>query len=854
MKRIIVVDDDEVVAGDLEDHLRSMGYEVSGHAAAGELAVQRTPFPRPDVSVTDASGAGRVSDLDVAEQLRESEARYRRVFEEALEGIYEVRTDGAIVHVNPAYAHMLGFESPEELVGRNQTEFYAEVGARQRILEDHAEAGTVSGVEAVWRRKEGELLNVELFGRTIYGPRREVLGYHGIVRDVTRERQHEAVLRFLSTGMAQLPRGAFFDRIAAQLAAFTGAEVAYVGTIKPGAAPLLRTEGLVIDGVVSRAVDLALRGTPAAEVVGAGAMIVASDVQHAYPEDASLRTLQVEGHGAAPLLGVGGEVIGVVGVMTRKPISHPESVLSILQVFALRTAAEIERQWSEARFVGVFEFAPDALLMVSGAGRVVMANRIAEEMLGYPREALLQLKVEDLVPEAERRGHAELRATFTAQDRPRQMGGARSQLWALKKDGSRLPVEISLSPVHTAEGTLVIVAIRDVSARVRAERQRAQLEDQLREAQRLESLGTLAGGIAHDFNNLLAAIVANVGLARQEVASGDPIVESLDEIATASARAAGLVRQILTFSQRHPTEPTITSIRAVLEEVLRLLRATIPVGIQLVLDIAPDVPSVLLDPTQLHQVLMNLGTNAWQAIPRKAGIVSFHLDAVDVDGDAAPVAGMVSGRYARIRVTDDGAGMQAATRQRIFEPFFTTKDVGKGTGLGLAVVHGIVAEHGGSILVDSVPDHGTSFSVYLPEAVGQAAAQAPSARPPAAGSLRVLLIDDEEPVLRVTRRILERFGYDVASFSRSADALDAVHAEPLRFDVVITDLNMPDRGGLDVARAIAALRPNLPIVLMSGNRHATDPDVAAASIHSYLSKPFTGQALADAVSRAMTRG
>ena len=255
--------------GDLEDHLRSMGYEVSGHApppASSQSSGLRSRA-NTTVSVTDASGAGRVSDLDVAEQLRESEARYRRVFEEALEGIYEVRTDGAIVHVNPAYAHMLGFESPEELVGRNQTEFYAEVGARQAILEDHAEAGTVSGVEAVWRRKEGELLNVELFGRTIYGPRREVLGYHGIVRDVTRERQHEAVLRFLSTGMAQLPRGAFFDRIAAQLAAFTGAEVAYVGTIKPGAAPLLRTEGLVIDGVVSRAVDLALRGTPAAEVV-----------------------------------------------------------------------------------------------------------------------------------------------------------------------------------------------------------------------------------------------------------------------------------------------------------------------------------------------------------------------------------------------------------------------------------------------------------------------------------------------------------------------------------------------------------------------------------------------------------
>ena len=291
---------------------------------------------------------------------------------------------------------------------------------------------------------------------------------------------------------------------------------------------------------------------------------------------------------------------------------------------------------------------------------------------------------------------------------------------------------------------------RDISERKRADQERQRLEAQLRQAQKMEALGTLAGGIAHDFNNLLAAIFGNVERARQDASADSPVQRSLAEIVAASERARDLVRQILTFSRRHPLERRVVSLGDVVQDAVRLLRSGLPTGVELTASIAPDAPNVLADRVQLHQVLMNLGTNAWQAMEGRQGRIEIDLTGLTVQtsgGELPP------GRYACLSVSDTGSGMDAATRERIFDPFFTTKPAGEGTGLGLAVVDGIVKGHGGVIKVESEPGHGSRFRLYLPAVAGAAESDA-QASPPAPSASRgqqILFLDDEKALVLIAK-------------------------------------------------------------------------------------------------------
>jgi PAS domain S-box-containing protein len=501
---------------------------------------------------------------------------------------------------------------------------------------------------------------------------------------------------------------------------------------------------------------------------------------------------------------------------------------------------------SEARFGGVFELAPDAMLIIDDTGRIVQANRIAEVTLGYHRDELVGLAVDELVPEAHRARHGELRAGFFAEPGPRLMA-PQSRVHARRKDGTLVPVEVNLSP-FLAGSHLVVAALRDISERVRVDEERARVAAHLQQTQHLEALGTLAGGIAHEFNNLLAAILANVEVAQTEIEDPTSIVgASVATIAKASQRAAELVKQILTFSRGGATITTATSLRDVIEEVAALLRASVPAGIELTVRIPDDLPRVSIDAAQIRQVLMNLGTNAWHAIDRATGRIAIDVDAVTIAADDRSLD-IAPGRYVRVSVTDDGTGIDPQILPRIFEPFFTTKPVGKGTGLGLAAAHGILASHGGAIRVTTAAGRGTTFAVYLHEARASSVSVAVHAAPPGA---RVLVIDDEELVAVGTARLIERLGYEVAMFVRPAEAIAAVTADPRRFDLVVTDDNMPQIGGLELARAITAIRADLPVILVSGNSRYTDEELAAASVRFRLEKPYTKAMLSETLVMAL---
>jgi signal transduction histidine kinase/CheY-like chemotaxis protein len=356
--------------------------------------------------------------------------------------------------------------------------------------------------------------------------------------------------------------------------------------------------------------------------------------------------------------------------------------------------------------------------------------------------------------------------------------------------------------------------------RRQADEQRRILEGQLRQAQKMEAIGTLATGMAHEFNNVLRAILANVDLARTDIASEHPVRANIEEIGKAGRRAKDFVQRILAFARPEaPQRRRLKPCEVVLEAVSSM-RATVPPRIQLVAEISPDTPEILADATQIHQLLVNLCTNACQAMEGRSGKIPVRLSGTTLSAAAMHGSpGRQPGRFAHFSVSDSGIGIDPAIRERIFDPFFSTKPVGQGTGLGLAVVHGIVQAHGGAIEVESRHGEGATFHVYLPaaqETQEQGAADEASVR--ASGRRRhVLFLDDNEELVSALAQTLSRQGYRVSSHTVPEAALDAVRAEPQTYDVFVSDHKMPRMSGLDVARELSCIRPDLPVIIISGH-------------------------------------
>jgi PAS domain S-box-containing protein len=508
--------------------------------------------------------------------------------------------------------------------------------------------------------------------------------------------------------------------------------------------------------------------------------------------------------------------------------------------------------YSERRFRALIENASDLVSVLDAEGVVRYASPSHERLLGYAGAELIGRRSADYEHPDD---SAQLREQFTRL-LGRPGGTERIEFRYRHKDGTwRVFEGISTNLIDDPAVRGVVVNSRDMTERVRSEEARAQLEAQLRVAQKMEALGTLAGGIAHDFNNILGAITGNVELAGQDVGSSHPAMESLQEIRKASRRAKDLVQRILAFGRPQSQPQTVIRLRPVVEEALALLRATLPTGIELVTALEVDTPTARADPTQIHQLLMNLCTNAWHAMDRNLGRIDIRLDGITLDAEAAGAhANLRPGRFARLCVTDNGSGMDAATLERIFDPFFTTKPVGQGTGLGLSVVHGIVEAHGGAVTVRSERGTGTTFSLYFPAAEAPQPSDAPegaAAEPlPAPRGQHVLYLDDEESLVFLVTRLLERLGYRVSGYTRAEEALAAVRADPGQFDLVVTDLNMPGVSGLEVARELARLQPDLPVALTSG--YITEELRAAAGqagVRELIYKPNTVEELCEAVRR-----
>ena len=493
--------------------------------------------------------------------------------------------------------------------------------------------------------------------------------------------------------------------------------------------------------------------------------------------------------------------------------------------------------------------------MTDSEGRIVLVNREVERLFGYSREELLGQQIELLVPHRFHDHHPSYRKSFRADPRARAMGAGRD-LRGRRKDGSEVPVEVGLTPVVTEEGLFVIGSVVDISARKRAEEEQRTIAEQLRQAQKMEAIGTLAGGIAHDFNNLLGGIVGYAELVERAVESQPEVQADVREILVAAQRGRSLVQHILTFSRRQEAVRRPLELEHVVQEVQTLLRASIPAGVELKFSTPVDSRRVLADATSVHQILMNLATNAAQAMP-EGGVLSIELDrmyAHDSFVRANPT--LHEGWYAVLSVRDTGPGMDGPTQSRAFKPFFTTKPPGKGTGLGLSVVHGIMQDHGGIVQLESTLGVGTEVRCLFPFIAGDdvAAPQASVAQDIVGRGERILYVDDEATLVQLGIRRLELVGYQVTGANSPLEAIEVMRAQGDDIALVITDYSMPQMNGLQLAKALHQQHPNVPILLLTGFVEEIPEQVLrTAGVQRVLAKPVTREELVGVCNELLTR-
>ncbi|MFH1112637.1 MAG: PAS domain S-box protein [Pseudomonadota bacterium] len=506
-----------------------------------------------------------------------------------------------------------------------------------------------------------------------------------------------------------------------------------------------------------------------------------------------------------------------------------------------RKQAEKALHDSEESYRRLFNGSRDGVYITTLDGSLVEANQSLLDLFGYTRDEMHSINVLDSYcdPEARKRFQEQIRIEGSVKD---------YEIRLLRKDGTEADCLITTSLRRSDKGTIdgYHGILRDVTEQKR-------LQNRLAQGQKMEAIGTLAGGIAHDFNNILYAIMGFAELALDNIPEEDNTREYLKRIWAAGERARFLVNQILTFSRQTEQEKKPILIAPIVKEVCKFIRASLPATIAIYQDIGPGLGSILGDPTQIHQVLMNLCTNAGHAMKKTGGELFVGLHEMDLESVATnEYPGLPAGTYQRLVVRDTGTGIDPNVRERIFDPYFSTKEKGEGTGLGLAVVHGIVQAHKGIIKVESEPAKGTEFQVYLPVVEKRPVPEKQAGTVPRAGDERILLVDDEEIIVELVRAVLERLGYAVTTTRSSLDALELFRADPAGFDLVVTDMTMPNMTGKDLAKEMLAIRGDIPIILCTGfTELITDEQAKSIGIRELIMKPIAKHDLARTIRRVL---
>ena len=816
------------------------------------------------------------------EVLKESEQRFRSLIDQAPTAI-GVSRNGTRLYVNRKYLEMFGLQSVEEALSHPVG---SDLTPESRALVESYFKNRIQGLpaptsyEVVGRRKDGTTFPMHVVVALVDLP--DGPASIGFITDISGRRRAENQIQYLNRVYAVLsgingtivhekdPQAMLHAacRIAVEKGKF---RMAWIGLLESGTQ---RVKPVAAAGMVDGHPDLlqidlaggAYADGPPPQAVSSGEHAICNDIErdpiHAPWWGEAMRR-GYRSSGSFPLK-VEGRVVGLLNLYANEPDFFSAQELDLLDELALdigfalefhdqeakRQQAEIAVRHSEERFARMFKNnpLPTSLSRLSD-GKFVDANESFLRMSGFARDEVI--------------GHSalELGAYPDPAVRPRLIqrlhedGHVHQHEQTFRTKSGNLRDHLLWMELMTVDGEPCILTLAvDITEQKEAERQQKLLEDQLRQTQKLESLGTLAGGIAHDFNNILGAIISFTELAKMDNAGHADTEENLGEVLKASHRATGLVQQILAFSRQQKHEVINLQLAPVIKEALKLLRATIPATIEIRQNISGELPDVRANATQIHQVIMNLCTNASHAIKKTHGTLTVQLDHVRLrPGQPRPHVELKPGDYLRLQVADTGHGMDPATVKRIFEPFFTTKGPGEGTGLGLAVVHGIIKEHHGVILVDSTPGQGTTFTIYLPAVAPAAAPSQSDTTDILPGNGQCILFVDDEPALGdAAQKMLRRLGYQPVVFQSSEAAWQAIQQAPQNFDAVVSDLTMPVMTGLDLADRVLSVSPQLPIILVTGSAgELTQTAVQEKGIRQLLNKPIDYQSLGSALSKVL---
>ncbi len=738
-------------------------------------------------------------------------SRYRTVVETSGDGFWVVDETGHLRDVNEAYVRRSGY-TRDKLLGMHVYDLDAAETPADAAAHIRAIAGKGGDVfETLHRTKDGRLWPVEVSVSYRADQAEPMLCF---VRDISERIRVQGELRTLSRALEQSPVSVLItDR---------AGNIEYVNP---------RFEHVT--------------GYTRAEAVGKNPRILQSGSTPAQVYKQLWATIAAGGDWRGELCNrrKGGELYwelaSISGVMNDK--GEIEHYIAVKEDITERKRASEALQESESRFSAIFHTSPIAISVSRLVdGLMLDVNEAALRIFGLTRNEVIGCTAAELGICADLSQRDELL------QRLREQGQLERFELDIRASGGMRKLEVTGRAIELRGERWLVAMMVDVT-------ERKQLEQMHLQAQKLESLGTLTAGIAHDFNNILAAICGNADLAAEDVGPGHPAMESLEEIRKAGARASELVRRIMAFGRPKETRQQLVDLNDLVEEVLKLLRSTMPAGISLTRKFSRSTPRVRADAGQVHEAVVNLTTNAAYAIGRRAGSIEYRLEPVQISEERAnSVPGLVRGLYACLTVTDTGSGMDATTMQRIFDAFYTTKPVGEGTGLGLSMVHGTMKSHGGAVTVTSVPGKGSSFSLYFPAASEGGAREDNDAD---AGihltsGKRVLYIDDEEALVLLASRVLSRLGHKIYGFTDPAEALKAFRARAQDFDIVVTDLSMPKMSGFDLAREVLSTRPNIPILITTGYVAAEDEAHARTlGIRELILKPATMEEFGRALDR-----
>jgi PAS domain S-box-containing protein len=796
------------------------------------LSITAVPVLGPTGNLLGFRGAA----LDITErkrteeELRESEARFRTLIEGAPEAIF-VQSGGRFVYINAAMARLLRASKPEELLGK---ELMAQIPPEYReVIKERIRFQCETGkpaplMEQEYLRLDGSRVPVETTAMPI---RFQGSDAHMVfIRDITERRQAADALRKSEQHYRSL-----FDNM---LNGFAYCRMLFEEN---------RPKDFIYLNVNSAFEAL----TGLKDVIGKKVSEVIPGIQGDDPE-------LFEIYGRVALTGMPERFeryVKALEMWFSISVYSPqkEHFVAVFDVITERKRAEEALKQAEEKYRSIFENALEGISQSSPEGRFLSVNPAYARMCGFQSPEEMMTTINDIGtqlfvnPEDRTKIKALYEGVGIVKDFETQFR---------RTDGRPIWVSINARTIRDENGNILCyegIAV-DITERKRAEEERTRIEAQLRQAQKMEGLGTLAGGIAHDFNNILGIIVGYSEMVHMDADEGSPVRENLREVLKAAGRAKDLVRQILAFSRLGEQEKKPVQVGLIVKEATKMLRASLPSTIEIQMNVASK-GVVSADPTQIHQVLMNLCTNAAHAMRDAGGVLGVSLTDLPFEPESSlPHPDLLPGPYVTLAIKDTGHGIEPSILDRIFDPFFTTKEPGVGTGLGLSVVHGIVKSHGGVIEVKSLPGKGTTFQVFLPCMESAPGPQALEAAPLPRGRERILVVDDEPVLAMITKQMLEHLGYEVDYRTNGIEALEAFRHQSKEkpFDLVITDMTMPYLTGTDLAKELFKLQPDLPILLCTGFSEKVDAEKAGRlGIQGFLMKPVVVRELAEMARKAL---